>query len=53
MTAEYLQGQDCVLIATDHTSYDWPWIVEHSALVIDTRGVTRGVGAHPERIVRA
>jgi UDP-N-acetyl-D-glucosamine dehydrogenase len=53
LTPEYLAGQDAVLIATDHSAYDWAWIVEHSALVIDTRNATRDVRIHRERIVRA
>jgi UDP-N-acetyl-D-glucosamine dehydrogenase len=53
LTPEYLQSRDCVLIATDHSAYDWPWIVEHSQLVVDTRNATRGVAAHRDRIVRA
>src|SRR5438067_12453104 len=27
LTAEYLAAQDCVLIATDHSAYDYPWVV--------------------------
>jgi UDP-N-acetyl-D-glucosamine dehydrogenase len=53
LTPEYLRGQDCVLIATDHSAYDWSWIVEHSPLVIDTRNATKNVTRHRERIVRA
>jgi len=53
LTPEYLRSLDCVLIATDHSAYDWPWIVEHSPLVVDTRHATRGVAAHRDRIVRA
>ncbi|MCI0464023.1 MAG: nucleotide sugar dehydrogenase [Gemmataceae bacterium] len=53
LTPDYLQAQDCVLIATDHSAYDWPWIVEHSRLVVDTRNATRQVTTHPERIVKA
>ncbi len=53
LTPEYLRSQDCVLIATDHSAYDWPWIVEHTQLVVDTRNATRGVVAHRDRIVRA
>jgi UDP-N-acetyl-D-glucosamine dehydrogenase len=53
LTAEYLQAQDCVLIATDHSAYDWQWIVENSPLVVDTRNATRNVTAHRERIVKA
>jgi UDP-N-acetyl-D-glucosamine dehydrogenase len=43
LTADYLRSQDCVIIATDHSAYDWAWIVEHSPLVIDTRNATRNV----------
>jgi UDP-N-acetyl-D-glucosamine dehydrogenase len=34
---------DAVLIVTDHTSYDYPAIVEQSKLVIDTRNATKGI----------
>jgi UDP-N-acetyl-D-glucosamine dehydrogenase len=53
LTAEYLRSQDCVVIVTDHSAYDWPSIVEHAALVIDTRNATRGLGRGDGRIVRA
>ncbi len=52
LTADYLGGQDCVLIATDHSAYDWEWITEQSGMVIDTRNATREVKRR-ERIVRA
>jgi UDP-N-acetyl-D-glucosamine dehydrogenase len=53
LTAEYLARQDCVLIATDHSSYDYRWIVEHSSLVVDTRNACKGVTEFAERIVKA
>ena len=53
MTPEYLAAQDCVLIATDHTAYDYSFIVKHSRLVIDTRNATKPVTAGREKIVRA
>jgi UDP-N-acetyl-D-glucosamine dehydrogenase len=53
LTPEYLRGQDCLVIVTDHSASDWPAIVADAALVIDTRNATRGVAAHRERIVRA
>lgn len=34
---------DCVLIATDHSAYDYRWIVENSKLVVDTRNATSGI----------
>ena len=51
LTPETLAQQDCVLICTDHSAYDWTWIVEHSALVVDTRGATRLVVDGREKIV--
>lgn len=34
---------DCVLIATDHSSYDYARIVKKSKLVVDTRNATGGI----------
>ena len=53
LTPENLRDQDCVLIVTDHTAYDWTAIVEHSSLVVDTRNATRQVKGHRERILHA
>jgi UDP-N-acetyl-D-glucosamine dehydrogenase len=40
---------DCVLIATDHSDYDYRRIVRESRLVVDTRNATRGI--QDEKIV--
>jgi len=53
LTPEFLRSQDCVLIVTDHSAYEWNWIVEHSPLVVDTRNATRNVTVHRDRIVGA
>ncbi|MEI7702025.1 MAG: nucleotide sugar dehydrogenase [Planctomycetia bacterium] len=53
LTAEYLRGQDCVLIATDHSAFDYELIVKYSRLVVDTRNATKGVQAGREKIRRA
>jgi UDP-N-acetyl-D-glucosamine dehydrogenase len=53
LSEAFLNEQDCVLIAADHSAYDWDWIVAHSSLVVDTRNATRGVTTGRERIVRA
>jgi UDP-N-acetyl-D-glucosamine dehydrogenase len=53
LTAEFLCEQDCVLIATDHTAYDYVSIVSQSKLIIDTRNATKTVSAGREKIVRA
>ena len=43
LTAEYLAAQDCVLIATDHTAYDYEFIAKHARLVVDTRNAAKHV----------
>ena len=43
LTKEYLAEQDCVLIVTDHSAFDYPFIVEHSRLVVDTRNALGAV----------
>lgn len=53
LTPEYLAAQDCVLIATDHTAYDYDTIVECSRLVVDTRNATKNIKAGWEKVVRA
>jgi UDP-N-acetyl-D-glucosamine dehydrogenase len=53
LTQAYLNAHDCVLIATDHSSFDYDFIVEHSSLVIDVRNATRAVTKHRDRIVKA
>jgi UDP-N-acetyl-D-glucosamine dehydrogenase len=53
LTTEYLAAQDCVLIATDHTAYDYEFIVRQSQLVVDTRNATRKVTDGRDKIVKA
>ena len=43
LSADLLRSQDCVLVATDHSAYDWDFVVAHAPLVVDTRGATRKV----------
>jgi UDP-N-acetyl-D-glucosamine dehydrogenase len=52
LTPERLASYDCVLIATDHSSYAYEEIVRHAKLVVDTRNATRGVKEGRERIVQ-
>ena len=43
----------CVLIATDHSAYDYDWIVRHARRVVDTRNATKNVRQGREKIVKA
>jgi UDP-N-acetyl-D-glucosamine dehydrogenase len=42
---------DAVVIVTDHSSYDYPAIVEQSQLVVDTRNATKGIDS--PKIIRS
>ncbi|GIW90622.1 MAG: UDP-N-acetyl-D-glucosamine dehydrogenase [Pirellulaceae bacterium] len=53
LTADWLASQDCILIATDHSAYDWDFIVRHAHLVVDTRNATRDVRDHRHKIRKA
>lgn len=53
LTPEYLAAQDCVLIATDHSAYDYDFIVKHSQMVLDTRNATKNVTEGREKIYKA
>jgi len=44
---------DATVIVTDHTAYDYPWIVKHSNLVIDTRNACKGVTSGLEKVIKA
>jgi UDP-N-acetyl-D-glucosamine dehydrogenase len=47
-----LAAADCVVIATDHASYDWAWVARHARLIVDTRNATREVQAAAATIVK-
>lgn len=53
LTADYLASLDCVLIATDHSAYDYEFIVKYSRSIVDTRNATRNVETGREKIHKA
>ena len=53
LTREELQKADAVIVATDHTAFDYEMVIAASRLVVDTRNATRSVRAGREKIIRA
>jgi UDP-N-acetyl-D-glucosamine dehydrogenase len=53
LSPELLAEQDCVLIVTDHSAYDWDFVVENTSLVVDTRNATAECATPRARIVKA
>lgn len=48
---EVLRETDCLVIVTDHSCYDYQWILENSSLIVDTRNVFKGCSS--SKIVKA
>ena len=53
VTAAMLGRYDAVLISTDHSSYDYQFIVDNAQLVVDTRNATKGVRRGRRKIIKA
>ncbi len=53
LTPEFLESQDCVLIATNHTAFDYELIVRHAPMILDTRNATSKVSGGHEKIYKA
>jgi UDP-N-acetyl-D-glucosamine dehydrogenase len=53
LTPEFLSSQDCLLIATDHSAFDYEQIVRHGRLIIDTRNATKAVSHGRDKIRKA
>ncbi len=43
LTEKLLHDVDCVVITTDHSDYDYNWIVKNSKLVVDTKNATKNI----------
>jgi len=52
LDAAALRSADCVVVITDHRSYDWDWVARNSRLLVDTRNVTAHLGECSARIVK-
>jgi len=53
LTDEALESADAVLVATDHSCFDYGRIVDRARLVVDTRNACKGVRVGREKIVKA
>ncbi len=51
LTTDSLKKYDCVLIATNHSDYDYDFIASNSSLIIDTRNAI--AGAKNDKVIKA
>jgi UDP-N-acetyl-D-glucosamine dehydrogenase len=42
LTETFVAQQDCLVIVTDHSSYDFRWLADHARLMVDTRNALAG-----------
>jgi len=42
LSEKVLQNADLVLLVTDHTAYDYPWLASEARLIVDTRNAFKG-----------
>ncbi|MFH1373665.1 MAG: nucleotide sugar dehydrogenase [bacterium] len=50
LTKALLAKADVTVILTDHSPYDYEWIVEHAQAIFDTRNATKKVRHHRQKI---
>ena len=50
LTERMLNWADCVVITTNHSTYNYDWIVAQARLIVDTRNATRQVKEGREKI---
>ena len=54
LTERELASKDATIIVTNHSAFDYEWIVKHSTLVVDTHNACAAFRARwPDRIIRA
>jgi len=53
LSKENLAKFDLILLSTDHTDYDYKFIAENSAIVVDTRNAFSKCDKHKEKIYKA
>jgi UDP-N-acetyl-D-glucosamine dehydrogenase len=50
--AAAVQAADCVVIVTDHKTYDYAWLLDNAALIVDTRNAMGAAGRDNPKVVR-
>jgi UDP-N-acetyl-D-glucosamine dehydrogenase len=52
LTSQRVRDADCCVIISDHSVYDYQWIVDHAKRVVDTRNATKSVRDHERKIIK-
>ncbi len=52
LNAKRLKDAHCVVIATDHSTCDYEWVVRRARCIVDTRNATRDVAGKKDHVVK-
>jgi UDP-N-acetyl-D-glucosamine dehydrogenase len=52
LTSANIESQDCIIILTDHSTYDFRRIIGASKLVVDTRNATKDLQQFKDKIIK-
>ena len=52
LTSTNIENQDCIIILTDHSAYDFQRIVAGTKLVVDTRNATKNLQQFKDKIIK-
>lgn len=53
LTRALLKNMDLVLIATDHSTYDYDWLAENASLIVDTRNAVKAKKKYAGKVFAA
>lgn len=52
LTAELVSGVDCVVVATDHSSFDYKLVLDNARSIVDTRNAFGARGLVSDKIIK-
>jgi UDP-N-acetyl-D-glucosamine dehydrogenase len=52
LTSANIASQDCIIILTDHSTYDFQRIIAAAKLVVDTRNATKDLQQFNDKIIK-
>ncbi|HWO40263.1 MAG TPA: nucleotide sugar dehydrogenase [Candidatus Eisenbacteria bacterium] len=52
LSPELIKSQDCIVILTDHSAYNWAEIAGAAKLIVDTRNATKNLRDLKDRIIK-
>ncbi|MCI0330056.1 MAG: nucleotide sugar dehydrogenase [candidate division Zixibacteria bacterium] len=52
LTLDRVKKADLIVILTNHSAYDYPWLAAHARLIFDTRNATGGLAKKFKNIVK-